>query len=138
MPHHHRLPPKTTTNARNLRRNATHPEQVLWYALRNRQVAGYKFRRQHPIGSYVIDFCCLEANLVIELDGRSHEGREEEDAARQSMIETLGFRVLRIANDDVLDNLEGVVEVIAKSLGAGDGSPSPSPSLKGRGIKRPR
>ncbi|WP_231933195.1 endonuclease domain-containing protein [Botrimarina mediterranea] len=65
MPHHHRIPPKTTTNARTLRRNATHPERVLWYALRNRQVAGHKFRRQYPVGSFIVDFCCIEAGLVV-------------------------------------------------------------------------
>ncbi|WP_231933194.1 DUF559 domain-containing protein [Botrimarina mediterranea] len=73
-----------------------------------------------------------------EVDGRSHEGRHAADAARHAVIETAGFRVLRVGNDDVLENLEGVVEVIAKLLGAESGSPSPSPSLKGRGIKRPR
>lgn len=138
MPHHHRVAPKTTERSRRLRRDATHPEQVLWYALRGRQVAGHKFRRQHPIGGFIVDFCCVEASLVVEVDGRSHEGRQQEDAARQASIESLGYRVIRVGNDDVLENLEGVVEMIARSLGEGDGSPSPSPSLPGRGTKRPR
>lgn len=131
MPHHHRIPPKTTTNARTLRRNATHPERVLWYALRNRQVAGHKFRRQYPIDAFIVDFCCVEAGLVVEVDGRSHEGRQAADAARQAVIEAAGFRVLRVGNDDVLENLAGVVEVIAKLLREGRGTPSPRSLING-------
>ncbi len=132
MPHHHRLPPKTTEHSRDLRRNATKPEQALWSALRNRQIAGKKFRRQHPIDKYIADFCCLDAKLVVEVDGRSHEGQAEADAKRQAVIEGLGFRVLRVSNDDVLNNLEGVVEVIAERLGEGDPR-TPLPCREGPG-----
>ena len=68
-----------TERARELRSLSTQPERILWFALRNRGVAGLKFRRQFPIGPYFADFVCLEANLVVELDGESHEGREEYD-----------------------------------------------------------
>jgi len=89
--------------ARRLRREMTVPERRLWRAPRARRVRGEKFRRQVPIGGYIVDFIHFESRVMIELDGRSHDGRFEHDAVRQSRLEDQGFRVFRIANDDVLN-----------------------------------
>ncbi len=85
--------------------------------LRARQLGGIKFRRQHPIEPYVVDFLCASAKLVIELDGESHDGRDQYDNRRTQHLKDLGFRVLRVTNDDVLTNLDGVIELIARHVG---------------------
>jgi len=76
-----------------------------------------KFRRQHPVEPYVVDFLCASAKLVIELDGESHDGRLRYDDRRTQHLEDLGFQVLRVTNDDVLTNLDGVMELIAHHVG---------------------
>ena len=106
-----------TERARQLRADASKPESRLWFALRNRSVAGLKFRRQFPLGCYVVDFICLESRLVIELDGESHEGRIEYDAQRTRYIESLGYRVFRVTNEEVLQDVESVALGIAKGAG---------------------
>ena len=98
--------------ARQNRREPTAAEQKLWQKIRNRQVKGVKFRRQHGIGQFIADFCSIEAMLVIEVDGATHEYTAEEDAIRQSFIEGMGYRVVRFTNQDVFENLEGVLETI--------------------------
>ena len=103
--------------ARRLRREMTQAEKLLWSVLRNRGLGGLKFRRQYPIGSYVVDFYCHEIRLVVEVDGESHEGRQEADKQRQEFLEAFGYRVFRVTNDDVLKNLEGVALGIAKFAG---------------------
>ncbi|TWT77959.1 hypothetical protein Pla123a_17580 [Posidoniimonas polymericola] len=113
------------TNAKQLRRDATYPEQALWYALRSKQLRGLKFRRQHPIDCYVVDFFCGEGGLVVEVDGESHEGQQVADAERQKRLEELGFVVLRVTNDEVLENLDGVLEAILKAAIAGGANPLP-------------
>ncbi len=100
------------TRARQLRRNATFPERLLWGRLRAGRMNGVKFRRQHPINEFVLDFYCDEARLAIELDGDSHAGRAEYDNDRSRQLAKLGIRVLRIANDDVLRDLDAVLELI--------------------------
>ncbi|WP_145288044.1 endonuclease domain-containing protein [Pirellulimonas nuda] len=139
QPPRKRITKQTRTRAVSLRVNATGPEQKLWNALRARQLSGLKFRRQHPIEPYIVDFFCAEHRLVLELDGDSHEGRQEYDCQREQFLAFHHFRVLRFTNDEVLTNLDGVLEVILKacSVPATDPSPSPSPK-KGRGIKKPR
>jgi very-short-patch-repair endonuclease len=107
-----RIRPSTRRNARDLRRNPTEAERTLWRHLRQRHVAGRKFRRQHPIGRYVLDFVCLETKLVIELDGGQHADREAEDRGRTAWLEARGFRVLRFWNTEVFENLEGVLAAI--------------------------
>lgn len=102
--------------ARTLRRNQTDAEKLLWSRLRNRGLLGAKFRRQCPIGPFFADFACMDAHLVIELDGGHHMDRREEDAARTDYIKAQGFRVLRFWNIEVLENLGGVVEVIGEAL----------------------
>ena len=99
--------------ARRLRREMGLPEVLLWQALRSRP-HGLKFRRQHPVGGYVADFTCLSARLLIEVDGEVH-GRGDQprvDSLRRADLERTGFRVLRIAARDVLDNIDGVVRMI--------------------------
>ena len=116
----------STSRARELRRNQTRAEARLWSALRNRQVAGLKFRRQVPLGPYVVDFFCLSASLVVEVDGGQHgapDGRSQ-DARRTCWLEAQGYRVMRFWNNEVLENLEGVLALILEAASAGGPSPS--------------
>ena len=94
--------------------------------MRNRQLSGLKFRRQVPLGPYVVDFFCLSASLVVEVDGGQHgapDGRSQ-DARRTRWLEAQGYRVIRFWNNEVLDNLEGVLVVIREALSADNPSPS--------------
>lgn len=103
--------------ARHLRRNATDAERLLWSRLRRRQLSGYKFRRQVPIGPYTVDFVCLERSLVIELDGSQHADRRVgHDRARDDDIERRGFSVLRFWNDEIVGGLDDVVSAIWSHL----------------------
>ncbi len=97
-----------------LRRNATDVEKSLWSPLRNRQMQGFKFRRQATIGPYVVDFLCIEAALVIELDGGQHDPAI--DAPRTAFLEGRGLKVVRYWNHEVAENLDGVLENIAAIL----------------------
>ncbi len=101
--------------ARALRRRMTDAERVLWGRLRNGQLVGQKFRRQSPIGPYVVDFLCEARRLVIELDGGQHADSAS-DAARTARLESEGYRVIRFWNNDVLTNLDGVLAVILSEL----------------------
>jgi very-short-patch-repair endonuclease len=96
--------------ARRLRRDATEAEKALWVRLRNRGFEGLKFRRQYPIGRYIVDFCCEQNALVIELDGGQHADAVLKDAERTRYLESKGFRVVRFWNNDVLGNMEGALE----------------------------
>jgi very-short-patch-repair endonuclease len=98
-----------------------------------RQLGGLKFRRQHPIEPYIVDFYCASENLIIELDGESHEGRKSYDEARSVHLQKLGLKIFRVTNDDVIHNLEGVCIAILREVGIDSTEPSPNPSLKGRG-----
>ncbi len=102
--------------ARELRRQMTDAETLLWHHLRNRQLAGSKFRRQHPIGPYYADFACLDKKLVIEVDGGQHATNEEADNTRSEFLASKGFRVLRFWNHDVLTDVEAVLERILSIL----------------------
>ena len=104
---------------RSLRQNQASPERLLWSKLRNGQVLGFKFRRQYGVESYVVDFCCPSAKIVIEADGDSHyidDVAKEKDKQRQKEIEDLGFAVLRFTNKEITENIEGVLQVIANHL----------------------
>jgi very-short-patch-repair endonuclease len=116
-PRRHRIKPLTTLRARRLRREAPFPERLLWSRLRAGQIGGVRFRRQHPAGVYVLDFYCPAARVAIELDGVSHEGRERYDAERTAHVESLGIRVIRFTDDEVLRDLDGVVYRIACEIG---------------------
>jgi len=96
----------------------TIPERLLWGKLRDRRLAGIKFRRQHPVGPYVADYYCPAASLVIELDGRSHLGQEAPDRERQDYLEGQGLRVIRFSNDKVIYNLIEVLKAIAEACEA--------------------
>lgn len=113
--------------ARQLRHRSTKAEQQLWRALRNRQIAGAKFRRQHAIGAYIVDFVCLERKLVIEVDGGQHLQQVEHDEKRTAFLESKGLRVLRFWNHDVLQQTTVVLEVICRAL-TEKTAPSPQPS----------
>ncbi len=96
----------------------TSAEAKLWRALRNRNLARWKFRRQHPIDRYVVDFVTLDGRLVIEVDGATHNSRGaiSRDAERTRILDSLGFRVVRVTNIDVYENLPGVLEMIDREL----------------------
>ena len=97
--------------SREMRRAPTPAEDALWQRLRNRQLAGAKFRRQHPIDRYIVDFYCADAQLVIEVDGSAHD-EPNHDAERQEVLETLGLRVLRFRNAEVFERIEDVLSAI--------------------------
>jgi very-short-patch-repair endonuclease len=102
--------------ARNLRQNPTPAERLLWSRLRRRQVSGFKFRRQHMVGSYICDFICAEARVIIELDGSQHLDRAPYDAVRDRFLRSQGYRVLRFWNGDVLNQAESVMETIFEAM----------------------
>jgi very-short-patch-repair endonuclease len=102
--------------ARGLRRNSTDAERLMWARLRGRRLAGYKFKRQVPIGGYVADFVATEAKLIVEIDGGQHSIRVEEDRVRTEELERFGYRIVRFWNHDVLNNIEGVLEALVQEL----------------------
>lgn len=104
--------------ARQLRRNATDAEIRLWSRLRRKQLAGFRFRRQHPLGSYIVDFFCPEARLIVEVDGGQHGEENAHDARRTEWLEARGYRVARFWNNEVLSNTDGVLTAILVALGA--------------------
>jgi len=127
-----------TSYAKELRRNQTDAERVLWMRLRARQVNGLKFRRQHPIGCYITDFCCPEKHLVIEVDGGQHTSRTFADKRRTEFLAQQGYWVLRYWNHDVLTDPEAVLQHIINAMN--DPHPLPLP-IRARGIDgelRPR
>ena len=117
-------PTKALPHRRELRERSTEAEQLIWAVVRNRRLAGLKFRRQHSVGKYIADFACLAPRLIIELDGEYHRETEEADASRQRFHEAEGFLVLRFSNSDVLKNVEGVAVTIFRAL---DLPPHPNP-----------
>ena len=119
------------SHASTLRRNQTDTEKHLWHSIRNRQLAGFKFRRQQPIATYIVDFVCLEHKLVVELDGGQHTGQQGYDAERTRILNTQGFKVLRFWNNEVFENLEGVLSVILRELQGYTSTPHPYPLPQG-------
>ncbi|MBA2399658.1 MAG: endonuclease domain-containing protein [Bradyrhizobium sp.] len=112
------VPKKLRANARELRKNSTDAERILWSELRDHKLNGIGFRRQVPIKNYIADFACHAAKLVVELDGGQHfsDQAERADAVRSSVIEARGFQVLRFSNLDVMENRAGVLETIATAV----------------------
>ena len=108
----HQSTPSGTQKARRLRQDQTPAELILWRCLRNRQMDDLKFRRQFPVGKFIVDFCCIEKMLVIEIDGGSHVGKEEYDQKRTMFLEEQGFYVIRFTNRMVYDQLDAVIEEI--------------------------
>ena len=103
-----------TKNARKLRKDSTRAESLLWSKLRAKQIAGIKFRRQQPIGNYIVDFVSFEKKIIIELDGGQHAKAKKKDSKRDKFLSENGFTVLRFWNNDIFSNLDGVLEVISK------------------------
>ncbi len=103
---------KMTTVAKSLRQSSTRAERLLWRNLRAKQMKGFKFRRQEPIGQYVVDFVCFEKRIVIEVDGSQHMAEVDRDKERERWLRGQGFTILRFWNNEVLRNLEGVLEII--------------------------
>ena len=106
----------TSSRAQSLRGNPTEAEKKLWSVLRLQQMDGHRFRRQHLIGAYVVDFVFLDEKLVIEVDGGQHASQAKRDDARTAWLELSGYRVLRFWNNEVLGNIEGVAETIRSEL----------------------
>ena len=117
--------------ARRLRRDQTDVERRLWQRLRDRRLCGTRFRRQHPIGTFIVDFCCTEAKLVIELDGSQHALQTRADAERTAFLEGQGYRVLRFWDNEALTNTQGVLARIVEWLGVKGTRPSPCPLPSG-------
>jgi very-short-patch-repair endonuclease len=133
MAHDRRLPdwqvkPRVGANARALRRSLTDAERVIWYGLRAHRLDGIGFRRQTPIGPYIVDFVSHQAKLIIEIDGGQHFESEHlrRDARRDAVLESKGFRVLRFNNYDVLTNRTGVLESILSVIQDAPSPPSPA------------
>ena len=116
-----------TTRNRELRQRQTKAESLIWTVLRAKRLAGLKFRRQHAIGTYIVDFACIEKDVVIELDGGYHEHQYEKDRVRQAFLESEGWQVLRFSNEDVLSDVEAVAISIARQIGV-------APVFKGRHV----
>ncbi|MEM8918840.1 MAG: DUF559 domain-containing protein [Pseudomonadota bacterium] len=123
---------RDTNRAKSLRNKATPAERRLWTYLNKRQVAGRKFSRQMPVGPYFADFLCRELKLIVEIDGYSHDGQQAYDDKRTMDLEDHGYQVIRFSNQDVMNNVEGVVRRIAEFV---DGFPTPSPSRRREGSK---
>jgi len=119
-----RLPPELAARAAALRQGATDAESLLWRLLRSRQLGGAKFRRQHVLGPYIVDFCCLEGRVCVEVDGGQHAEDEtaEYDAQRDGYLRTRGFRVLRFWNHDVLTETQAVLETVWDAMFGADPS----------------
>ncbi len=125
-----RIHPTILKRARELRRNMTPQERKLWRHLRGKQLDGIRFRRQHPIDRFILDFFCYEHKLAIEIDGHSHyqPEQQEHDQMRTEWLARYGIRVIRFTNRDVDTNLEGVLDEIGRVCGVGaDSPPSNSP-----------
>jgi very-short-patch-repair endonuclease len=127
----HRINVTTTGNARALRTDMTDAERMLWQALRGKQLHDARFRRQHPVGKYIADFACPDEKLIVELDGGQHQEQVAYDEARTVFLRAQGWEVLRFWNNEVLENLEGVLAKIVEHLESPPPS-QPSP-LQGEG-----
>jgi cyclase len=133
-PMHHNAIPRIFTNAKELRQKMTYAEKLMWQILKNRSIHGLKFRRQHPLYSFIADFYCHELLLVIELDGSIHLLPEVQsyDINRQQVLEKLGLHVLRFTNDSVINDLDNVIKEI---IGFASGKkPQSCPSPNGEGV----
>ena len=125
------LTPLLKKFSKEMRHAPTDAEGRMWYFLRNRRLGGYKFRRQHAVGRFIVDFLCIESRLIIELDGGQHAARPEPDRKRAHFLEQRGLQVLRFFNDEVLKHGEKVLEAIWWALEADDSrraaTPLPAP-----------
>jgi very-short-patch-repair endonuclease len=113
---------KLRTIARQMRNEPTAAEDALWQRLRGRQLAGYKFHRQHSIDRFIVDFYCASAALVIEVDGDVHVQQVEDDQEREELLNRLGFRFIRFSNKQVLTDIDQLLQIVHAALA---GTPSP-------------
>jgi len=120
MPRPKRSNPKTKHQAIQLRKNSTPAERKLWSRIRDDQL-GVTFRRQHAVENYIPDFCCPKAKLIIELDGSQHLEQEEYDEERTKNLESVGYKVIRFWNNDVMNNIDGVILAIIYAMGNENG-----------------
>ena len=122
--------PRQTLLAQKLRNEATSAERLLWRYLSKRQLGGYKFSRQMPVGPFICDFMCRKARLIVEVDGGQHDAREPLDRKRTEYLEAEGYAVIRFWNNEVTGNTEGVLLAILDKLAS---APPPAPPASGRG-----
>ena len=113
---HLRIRPEINQRSRELRHPLTPAEAKLWSVLRGRNLGMYKFRRQHPIGHFIIDFYCAETKLVIEVDGESHASQQEYDTARSEWLQLQGYTVIRFQNRDVWERMDDVTSEIVRTI----------------------
>jgi len=107
--------PMLITRARGLRKQPSAAERTVWQMVRDRRL-GAKFRRQHPVETYIADFACAEAKLIVEIDGHSHDAQQAYDAARDAALNAVGWRVLRVRDNDVLNDHGAVERLLRRSL----------------------
>jgi very-short-patch-repair endonuclease len=131
------LDPVVLERARAMRHDLVPAEQRLWRSLRDRQLGGYKFRRQVPLGAFVADFYCHATKLVVELDGDTHTGREASDEVRTMLLERSGYHVVRFYNTDVFDHFPAVLEAIYSECErlSTPAPPHPNPLPEGEGTR---
>jgi very-short-patch-repair endonuclease len=131
-----RMRERAGVRARSLRRSSTDAERAMWRALRNRGLGGYKFRRQHPIGPFFADFACIEANVIVEIDGSQHfdAAMVEADRRRTDALQRFGFTVLRFDNRQVLTECAAVLDTVYQWLRSNHPHPNPLPPA-GEGAK---
>ncbi len=115
----HQPPQVNRVRARAMRRDPTRAENLLWQALRDRRLEGYKFRRQVPLERYILDFVCFDAMLIVEVDGAQH-AESTRDIIRDAVFRARGFRILRVWNDDVIDHMDGTLRLILTALAGRD------------------
>jgi very-short-patch-repair endonuclease len=125
------LAQKLRRNMTDAEKRLTDAEKRLWSQLRSKQLFGMKFRRQHPIGPFIVDFVCLEKKHVIEVDGGQHSKGSDKDLKRDEWLASEGYKVLRYWNDDVLKETKSVLEDVLSKIGD---HPPPTPPLKGGGL----
>jgi len=128
-----RRDPHQRERARELRREMTPAEAILWKLLRGRRFAGLKFRRQHPLGPFYADFACVERSVVVEVDGETHLGREANDEARSAYLRDEGWMVLRYWNTEVYDERDAVEQAIFEECAARPPHPQPLSPKGARG-----
>ncbi len=130
-----RVAATTKRHSRSLGRKMTDAERLLWHHLRTEEFAGHKFRRQHQLGNFVIDFVCLDAALVLEIGGSRHAGSAYDDAVRTRWLQEKGLHVMRFGNNEVLNNIEGVKLAIRDYLSRVQ-TPTRQSSPEGKGAQQ--
>ncbi len=105
-----------TQQARHLRKNMTDAERKIWHSIKGKKIKNHRFRRQHPIGPYIVDFVCLENRIVIEIDGGQHAWQKETDEKRTKWLESEGYRVIRFWNNQIMNEFNGVIQILWNML----------------------